>query len=112
MDRHGLSRITAPDPANPDGATKVTLTRADLINRLNAGTLTRAQVVRAIVESDEVFAAEFNPAFVAMQYFGFLRRDPDPDYDNWLRYLNDHPNDYRTMVNLSLIHISEPTRPY
>lgn len=99
MDNRGLSQITAPDPASPDGAAKIALTRADLINRLNSGTFTRAQVVRAIVESDEVFAAEFNPAFVAMQYFGYLRRDPDPDYHKWLRYLNDHPNDFRTMVN-------------
>ena len=51
-----------------------------------------------IVESDEVFAAQFNPAFVAMQYFGYLRRDPDPDYNKWLTYLNAHPGDFRTMV--------------
>ena len=99
MDRRALSQITTPDPANPDGAAKVTLTRAALVSRLDAGTLTRAQVVRAIVESDEVFASEFRPAFVAMQYFGYLRRDPDPDYNNWLRYLNEHPDDFRTMVN-------------
>ncbi len=99
MDRRGLSQITTPDPANPEGTAKVTLTRADLITRLNAATLTRAQAVRAIIESDEVFNAEYNPAFVAMQYFGFLRRDPDPDYNAWLAYLNAHPTEYRTMVN-------------
>ncbi|MDQ1560399.1 MAG: hypothetical protein QOD32_3459 [Pyrinomonadaceae bacterium] len=98
MDRHGLAQITTPDPANPDGTAKVTLTRADLAARLDAQTLTRAQVVRAIVESDQVFAAQFNPAFVAMQYFGYLRRDPDPDYNKWLAYLNAHPDDFRTMV--------------
>jgi Tol biopolymer transport system component len=99
MERRGLAQITTPDPANPDGATKLTFTRAALISRLDAQTLTRAQVVRAIVESDEVFASEFRPAFVAMQYFGYLRRDPDPDYNNWLKYLNEHPDDFRTMVN-------------
>jgi TolB protein len=98
MDRHGLAQITTLAPANPDGAVKVTLTRAGLASSLDNQTLTRAQVVRAIVESDEVFAAEFNPAFVAMQYFGYLRRDPDPDYDKWLAYLNANPSDFRTMV--------------
>jgi hypothetical protein len=33
-----------------------------------------------------------------MQYFGYLRRDPDPDYNKWLAYLNEHPDDFRTMV--------------
>ena len=99
MDRRGLAQITTPDPANPDGAVKVTLTRVALVSRLDAQTLTRAQTLRAIVESDEVFASEFRPAFVAMQYFGYLRRDPDPDYNNWLKYLNEHPDDFRTMVN-------------
>ncbi|HEV7904098.1 MAG TPA: Calx-beta domain-containing protein [Pyrinomonadaceae bacterium] len=98
MDRYGLARITTPAPANPEGASKVMLTRADLIGGLDNQTLTRAQVVRAIVESDEVFAAEFNPAFVAMQYFGYLRRDPDPDYNKWLAYLKANPTDFRTMV--------------
>ena len=98
MDRYGLAQIITPAPPKLDGVAKVTLTRAALINSLNNQTQTRAQVVRAIVESDEVFAAEFNRAFVAMQYFGYLRRDPDPDYNKWLAYLNEHPDDFRTMV--------------
>ncbi|PWT95802.1 MAG: hypothetical protein C5B55_00775, partial [Blastocatellia bacterium] len=69
-------------------------------NRLNATTLTRAQVVRAIADSDEVFNLEFNQAFVAMQYYGYLRRKPEPaGYNAWLTYLNAHPNDSRTMTN-------------
>jgi hypothetical protein len=67
---------------------------------LNAGRKTRADVLRAIVESAEVNAKEFNPAFVTMQYFGYLRRDAEPQgYNDWLTYLNAHPSDYRTMVN-------------
>ncbi|MDQ6651184.1 MAG: PQQ-dependent sugar dehydrogenase, partial [Acidobacteriota bacterium] len=54
MGRYSLASITTPDPANPDGTTKMVLTTSDLINRLNAATLTRAQVLRAIVQSDEV----------------------------------------------------------
>ncbi|PWT88560.1 MAG: hypothetical protein C5B55_12900, partial [Blastocatellia bacterium] len=73
---------------------------ADLTNQLGAGTLTRAQVLRAIADSDEVFNVEFNQAFVAMQYFGYLRRAPEPaGYNAWLTYLNTHPTDFRTMVN-------------
>jgi hypothetical protein len=100
MGRYGLTTITTPDPAAPDGTTKVTLSSSDLQNRLNGGTLTRAQVLRAIADSDQVFSQEFNRAFVAMQYFGYLRRAPDTDgYNAWLNYLNTHPNDSRTMVN-------------
>jgi predicted Zn-dependent protease len=100
MNRYSLQTINTPDPASPDSGAKVVLSRADMIDRLNRGTLTRAQVVRAIVESDELFNAEFNPAFVAMQYFGYLKRDPDAGgYNAWLNYLNTHPGDFRTMVN-------------
>ena len=102
LGRYQLTQITTPDPANPDGAVKVTLTSADLINRLNGtgGTLTRAQVFRAIADSDQVGAAEFNQAFVGMQYYGYLRRTPDDNgYQAWLNYLNAHPTDSRTMVN-------------
>jgi hypothetical protein len=53
-------------------------------------------VLRAVVEPDEVSAAHFNPAFVAMQYFGYLRRDPG--YNKWFAHLNEHPDDFRTMV--------------
>ena len=67
---------------------------------LNAGRKSRAEVLRAIVESDEVSAREFNPAFVLMQYFGYLRRDPDSQgYADWLRTINANPNDTRSMVN-------------
>jgi len=102
MGRYSLSQITTPDPANPDGANKVTLNSTDLVNRLNGigGTLTRAQVLRAIADSDQVFNLEFNKAFVAMQYYGYLRRTPEQSgYDSWLDYLNTHPGDSRTMIN-------------
>jgi hypothetical protein len=100
MNRYNLQTINTPDPHNPDTGGKVVFTRDSLIAALNAGSLTRAQVVRAIVESDELFNAEFNPAFVAMQYFGYLKRDPDAGgYNAWLNYLNANPTDFRTMVN-------------
>jgi hypothetical protein len=69
--------------------------RNALVTGLNNGTLTRAQVVRQIAENDAFSRREFNRAFVLMQYFGYLRRDPDdaPDGDMrgfnfWLSKLN------------------------
>ncbi len=100
LGRYGLTQITTPDPSAPDGTNEVMLTNADLTNRLDTNTLTRAQVLRAIADSDEVSAAEYNQAFVAMQYYGYLRRAPEmAGYNDWLNYLNAHPSDFRTMVN-------------
>jgi hypothetical protein len=48
-----------------------------LTNRLDTNSLTRAQVFRAIADSDQLQAIEFNSAFVAMQYYGYLRRTPE-----------------------------------
>ncbi|MDX6269948.1 MAG: hypothetical protein QOD28_1171 [Acidobacteriota bacterium] len=74
--------------------------RDQLVNNLNSGAQTRAQVLRAIVESPAVESKEFNPAYVAMQYFGYLKRDPEADgFNAWLNYLNANPGDFRTMVN-------------
>lgn len=98
LGRYGLTQITTPDPANPDATAKVTLTVDVLTNRLNAGELTRAQVLRAVADSDEVAAREFNNAFVAMQYYGYLRRKPDQSgFNAWLKVLQS--GDVRTMVN-------------
>ena len=59
--------------------------------------ITRAQVLRAVADSDEVSAREFNNAFVAMQYYGYLRRKPEAaGYNAWLEVLQ--PGDTRTMV--------------
>jgi hypothetical protein len=101
MGHYSLSSITTPDPANPDGGTKVTLTTNDLINGLNGSTLTRAQVLRAIVQSDQVsLNFEAVNAFVASQYYGYLRRTPDAGgFNSWVNYLSAHPSDFRTMVN-------------
>ena len=98
--RYQLASVTTPDPATPDGATKVTLSAADLTNGLNVGTLTRAQMLRAIADSDQVAAVEYNSAFVASQYYGYLRRTPeDSGYQAWLRVINQDPNNIRIMVN-------------
>jgi hypothetical protein len=63
--------------------------RNTLVAGLNAATMTRAQVLRALAEAAEIQTRERNAAFVAMQYFGYLRRDPDTaGYNFWLNKLN------------------------
>jgi len=69
--------------------------REQLVSGLNTQAKTRAQVLRAVAEDPDLSSAEFNRAFVLMQYFGYLRRDPNsgPDtdhtgYDFWLQKLN------------------------
>ena len=100
LGRYQLDSVTTPSPAAPDGATKVTLTAANLTNALNTGTLVRAQVLRAIADSDEVGAVEYNRAFVAAQYYGYLRRTPeDSGYQAWLRVINQDPNNVRIMID-------------
>ena len=58
------------------------------IAALGNGTRTRAQVLREIAESTEVYNRYYNQAFVVMQYFGYLRRDPDASYLNWIAVLD------------------------
>ena len=55
----------------------------------------RARALRRIAENSILNTQEFNRAFVLMQYFGYLRRNPNdaPDadytgYDFWLTKLN------------------------
>jgi CSLREA domain-containing protein len=72
--------------------------RSEWVTGLTNGTMTRAQVLRALVESSEVYRKYFNEAFVVMQYFGYLRRDPDIHYLEWIETLNQ-TGDYRTMIN-------------
>jgi hypothetical protein len=66
---------------------------------LNANQKTRAQVLREIVELPSVTDKFFIRAFVAMQYFGYLRRDPDTlGYNNWVTTLTADPSNFRHMI--------------
>jgi hypothetical protein len=73
-----------------------------LANGLMAGLETRGSVLRKIAEHEKFISAEYNRAFVLMQYFGYLRRNPDdaPDFnftgfDFWLTKLDQFGGDYR-----------------
>jgi hypothetical protein len=73
-------------------------TRGTWITNLTNGTMTRAQVLRALIESAELYNKFYNIAFVVEEYFGYLRRDPDILYLQWIQTLNQG-GDYRTLVN-------------
>ena len=73
--------------------------KATLVAALNGGTQTRAQVLRTVIESQPVFDKFFNRGFVTMQYFGYLRRDPDTiGFANWVNTLNADPSNFRHMI--------------
>jgi hypothetical protein len=68
------------------------------ISGLTNSSLTRQQVLRQLVESTEVYTKFYNQAIIVMNYFGFLRRDPDAAYQVWIDIFN-HTNDYRNITN-------------
>jgi PA domain/Domain of unknown function (DUF4214) len=80
-------------------------TTAERQNAQNAfgsgGDAGRAAALRSVAESGSVTSATFNEAFVLMQYFGYLQRDPDaaPDadfsgYNFWLSKLNQFQGNF------------------
>jgi hypothetical protein len=90
------------DALNANAGNPLSSTERDqLINDLTNLVKTRAQVVRAVAEDQDLVGAEKNKAFVLMQYLGYLRRDPnagqDTDYTGyefWLQKLNNHGGDF------------------
>ncbi|MET0622928.1 MAG: Calx-beta domain-containing protein [Pyrinomonadaceae bacterium] len=75
--------------------------RDALVSDVKTGAKTRAQALRAVAEDANLSLAEFNRAFVLMQYFGYLRRNPDdaPDadfsgYNFWLDKLDEFNGNY------------------
>jgi hypothetical protein len=59
--------------------------QSQLVSDLNTNAKTRAQVLRIIAESPEVNAKFFQQSYVTMEYFGYLRRDPEDCHNpsNW-----------------------------
>jgi uncharacterized repeat protein (TIGR01451 family) len=72
--------------------------RVAWINGLTNQTLTRAQVLRQLVESAEVYTKYYNESFIVMNYFGFLRRNPDAAFQGWVDTFN-HTNNYKLIIN-------------
>jgi hypothetical protein len=63
--------------------------RNNLVDSLNRSSMTRATVLRTIAENEQFVSAQRNERFVRMEYFGYLRRDPDASgFQFWLNKLN------------------------
>jgi len=72
------------------------------VNDLSSNTKSLAEVLRAVAEDADLSSAESNRAFVLMQFFGYLRRNPNdaPDtdytgYDFWLTKLNQFNGNFQ-----------------
>jgi uncharacterized protein DUF4214 len=76
------------------GVTISSSERNSLISSLaNGGS--RATVLGRLVENDAFSLAQFNSAFVLMEYIGYLGRDPDAaGFNFWLNKLNQFNGDY------------------
>jgi CSLREA domain-containing protein len=70
--------------------------RDALVSGLDSSALTRAQALRAVVEDAAFARRESDTAFVLMEYFGYLRRDPDEaGFQFWLQKLESFGGDFR-----------------
>jgi PKD repeat protein len=97
-----MSAATFVDTLNANAGNPLSQSERDqLVSDLSNGSKTRGEVLRAVAEDPDLSKAEFNRAFVLMQYFGYLRRNPNstPDidhtgYDFWLTKLNNFNGNY------------------
>jgi hypothetical protein len=111
--KSGIFKLSYPDSMTPAqfvnklfdtaGLTPYEAERAPEIQALSSGSKTQAQVLLDVIDIPEFKTREYNPSFVLMQYYGYLRRDPEPEgYQFWLNILNNKlPNDasgYNAMV--------------
>jgi len=115
-----MAPATFVDSLNANTGGALTLAERDaLIADLTVGARTQAQVLRAVAENAEVSRREFNPAFVLMQYFGYLGRNPnDPPelgldfagYNFWLGKLNQFNGDFRAAEMVKAFIVSSEYR--
>ncbi|MGI8897890.1 MAG: hypothetical protein ACR2IB_05795 [Pyrinomonadaceae bacterium] len=87
---------------NNAGVQPTTAERADLVEGLRTQRETRASVLRRIAELSRFKQQEKNSAFVLMQYFGYLHRNPDEGQDQdmsgfnfWRQKLDDSGGDFQ-----------------
>jgi len=79
---------------NNTGVSFSPVERESLLSSLNSGA-PRADVLMRVAENEVFVAAKRNAAFVMMEYFGYLRRDPDQSgYDFWLSKLNQFDGNF------------------
>jgi Tol biopolymer transport system component len=77
------------------GITLPPVKRDALVAGLENGVETRPEVFIEVADDEQFKAALFNQVFVLMEYYGYLRRDPDaPGYNFWLEKLNRFQGNY------------------
>jgi hypothetical protein len=83
------------------GGTITPAERNALVQDLINGGASRSDVLARLVENPAFSRAESNSAFVLMQYFGYLGRDPDSaGFDFWLNKLNQFDGNF---VNAEMV---------
>jgi hypothetical protein len=113
---HFVDTLNANAGGALDAAERQNLVDELTANNTDAG---RASVLRKVAEDSNLVQAEFRRAFVLMQFYGYLRRNPDDPQDTdfrgwkfWLDKLNDHSGNYveAEMVKAFLDSIEYRTR--
>jgi hypothetical protein len=74
--------LTLPNTSTTQPGQPTQYGRQELINLRANGTLTLGQTLKAFVEQQPVYDKYFPRGFVTMQYFAYLRRDPDLNDQN------------------------------
>jgi hypothetical protein len=104
----GMAPATFVDTLNANAGNVLSAPERDqLVTDLTSGAKSRAQVLRAVAEDADLVNSETNRAFVLIQYFGYLRRNPNdaPDsdhtgYEFWLSKLNQFNGNF---VNAEMV---------
>ena len=91
--------------------------RQAALDEFNTPTGARGRVMRRVAENQTLYTREFNRAFVLMQYFGYLRRNPDDPPDNnvngynfWLGKLNQFGGNYQAAEMVKAFIVSSEYR--
>jgi hypothetical protein len=67
----------------------------------------RASVLRSVAENSNLQQKEFNKAFVLMQYFGYLKRNPDEgqdhDFTGWQFWLDKLDQFHGNFINAEMV---------
>ena len=100
-----LAGVTLPETISPQRPEQPPqFMRSQLVQMMGAGQKTGAETLRSFVEQQVVYDKFFFRGFVAMQYFGYLRRDPDAGgYNDWVDVITNgrgqvQRGDYRHLI--------------
>ena len=97
----GLSNEQYVDTLIANAGMRITSAERDNLVQDLVNGASRANVLAKLVENSTFIRAESNSAFVLMQYFGYLERDPDDGgFNFWLSKLNQFDGNF---VNAEMV---------